>query len=276
MILQWCQTYVVRTGFERLSEQVVCVGHTSMLVARIPDSAPGVPASAGSGRTPAEAETPAPGPCGSGPGSESHTAPLQSRGKTALDTHSLHHRATIGRDRAWLPACRGTRNAAATHKGSNVPTCNVPTRQRIPCAIIPTTKPAHRGRYSSGLCTVVLTCCLRTATGHPSHLPARRARSQCAAEDTSMLSYLSGPQHPTHLFGCTIWNTTMLLVCTIWCGKSSRRDLSFAPFTPPRMRILGTDASVCLNWNLFTRSIRANPMSGHTWTRSTHILRATI
>jgi hypothetical protein len=198
MILQWCQTYVVRTGFERLSEQVVCVGHTSMLVARIPDSAPGVlssvdffagshwnavsgtgsscrssavcsaleraadaqkrvpttkclhlkapgvPASAGVRTAPAEARTPAPGPCGSGPGSESHTAPLQSRGKTALDTHSLHHRATIGRDRAWLPACRGTRNVAATHKGSNVPTCNVPTRQRIPCAIIPTTKPTLR------------------------------------------------------------------------------------------------------------------------------------
>ena len=69
------RTIVYRTlvgAAERLSEQVVRVGHMSMMVVLIPDSAPGVPASAGSGRTPAEAGTPVLGPCRS----DLHPAPL--------------------------------------------------------------------------------------------------------------------------------------------------------------------------------------------------------
>jgi len=47
---------------QRLSEKMMCVGPTALVCPAIPDSAPGVPASAGSGHTPADAGTPAPGP----------------------------------------------------------------------------------------------------------------------------------------------------------------------------------------------------------------------
>jgi hypothetical protein len=53
---------VVICGGKRLSETVVRVGHTASVCSDTPDSAPGVPASAGVWLEPAEAGTPAPGP----------------------------------------------------------------------------------------------------------------------------------------------------------------------------------------------------------------------